>query len=387
MNLGLVVMIMGINAYRYLVQLDNVVQSRIHREGPVLFKRQSFPGMINKVIMFEDQTTIAVVESDYEISELQNYEGVVAVEPDYLAQASWFDQTVFEYENDSQIVCQNRAPWHLARLNYRQWMIPGINRTVFGNSEGKAKLADVEIFVVDSGIQLDHPEFRGRVRPFFSNQQSKSPHGTHVAGLILGRTFGVAKNAVVNDVHVLDSNGSGSYSAILEGLAFISRTRNTDKKCIVNMSLGGPFSRIVNRIVESLMYTGCVVVVAAGNNGDDACKYSPSSADVISVGATGPDDKIALFSNYGTCVDILAPGDNIQSSYPTNNTSFMSGTSMAAPIVAGIAAFYLTLEPPANPYALRFKIMSDSTRGVIDVRGRKDQLSYFSFFPYSSLNC
>lgn len=382
------------NAAQYLVQLDpsTVIPARDTADGPLLLKRSSFPGMINKVLMFPDDLTIAIVETDDYVSLVQS-PGIISVENDlygYMTQTYMEDQFVFdcsefeeEYLNNSTKRCQSKAPWHLARLNHRKWLVPGINRTLFGNEEALIKMGEVEVFVIDSGIQLDHPEFKNRARAFFSNQESKNGHGTHVAGLINSQTFGIAKNAFIYDVHVLDGDGVGSYSRILEGLAYVGRYRNFKKKCVVNMSIGGPYSHIMNQAVESLMRNDCFVVVAAGNNGQDACLYSPSSANVVTVGATTNTDKLAEWSNWGNCVNILAPGQSIQSLYPNNRTAFMSGTSMAAPLVSGIAAYYMVLEPNNTPYSLRFRIMSESTKGVIEV-DRQDTPNVFSYFPYSA---
>ena len=148
------------------------------------------------------------------------------------------------------------------------------------------------------------------------------------------------------------------------------------------MSIAPPYSGILNRAVERLMRNDCFVVVAAGNNGHDACFYSPSSANVMAVGATTPSDRLAEFSNWGNCVNMLAPGVAMQSLYPNNRTAVMSGTSMAAPLVSGIAALYYITEPNNTPYSLRFRLLSESTKGVISI-DRKDTSNVFTYFPFT----
>ena len=170
-------------------------------------------------------------------------------------------------------------------------------------------------------------------------------HGSHVAGTIGGSTYGIAKQVDLVGVKVLTSQGSGSYAGVIKGIEWAwkdSKTRSG--KSVANMSLGGGFSRAINDAVAAAIKNGLIMVVAAGNDNADACKYSPAStATAITVAAVDSADTIATFSNWGPCVDIAAPGVKITSVWKDSNTSTktISGTSMAAPHVAGVVALYL----------------------------------------------
>jgi len=201
-------------------------------------------------------------------------------------------------------------------------------------------------YVLDTGIWVDHKEFEGRAEWGLNvaDDQTKDgcmhPHGTHVAGTIGGKTFGIAKNTSLVSVKVLDCSGSGSTSGIVKALGWVA-SQNKKKK-VINMSLGGGFSNALNSAVEQITKAGVVVVVAAGNENSDACGGSPSSSQhAITVGATDRRTNIAGFSNWGKCVDIFAPGVDVLSAVPNGGTSSMSGTSMASPHIAGVVSLIL----------------------------------------------
>ena len=218
------------------------------------------------------------------------------------------------------------------------------------------------VFIFDTGIRSTHNEFRNSTSSRvsangFSAFSDKSiedcrGHGTHVAGTVAGLQVGVASGVNLISVRVLDCNGSGSWSGIISGLEYVST--DSRRPAIVNMSLGGKSNRTLNRAVQNFIRdTGIPVVVAAGNDGRDACQFSPASvAEAITVGATTSTDGRASFSNFGKCVDIYAPGVNIRSSAFDTDGSYVAwqGTSMATPHVAGIIARYLQVNPDAkNP--------------------------------------
>lgn len=193
---------------------------------------------------------------------------------------------------------------------------------------------DTVVYVVDSFLDTDHPEFEGRaVRGPSFNSGNKDGHGTHVAGIIAGKQFGVNKKARIVGIQVLDDNARGSWSQIVKGMEYVA----SQQPSIVNLSIGGGISRIVDQAIALMARRGWKVVVAAGNEGDDACDHSPARArEAVTVGATNEDHEVTSFSNRGQCVDILAPGDAIVSAVPGRRYAYMSGTSMAAPMVAGV---------------------------------------------------
>jgi subtilisin family serine protease len=167
-------------------------------------------------------------------------------------------------------------------------------------------------------------------------------HGTHVSGTIAGKTFGVAKKAQVVCVKVLDDSGSGSYSDVIGGVNWVAED-GKGKKAVANMSLGGGPSSALDEAVDAAIKSGVIFVVAAGNEEDDACYVSPArTPSAITVAATTKSNNQASFSNYGKCVDLYAPGVAITSAWSDGNNKTISGTSMASPHVAGVAALFLS---------------------------------------------
>ena len=197
-------------------------------------------------------------------------------------------------------------------------------------------------------------------------------HGTHVAGLAGGAMYGPASDATLYSARVLDCGGTGSYTGIIEGIdRSASQISSSGRPGIISMSLGGGYSQAVNDAVESAVAAGAHVVVAAGNENSDACSVSPASApSAITVGASTINDARAWFSNYGTCLDIYAPGMDITSaSYSCDScTTQMSGTSMACPIVSGVVATLLEANNMA-PAELTQKLIDLSTKNVISDPG------------------
>jgi subtilisin family serine protease len=216
--------------------------------------------------------------------------------------------------------------------------------------------AGVEAFVLDTGLNVTHQEFEGRVGEgydFIDDDADPSDchgHGTHVAGTIGGSTYGLAKDVTIRPVRVLDCEGSGSYAAIIGGIDWVAA--NAGESAVANMSLGGSFSQALNDAIAAAVESGVTFAIAAGNEGQDACNVSPGSEpSAITVGATDEDDAAASFTNFGECVDILAPGVGITSAWIDGDdaSNTISGTSMATPHVAGVAALYLESNPGATP--------------------------------------
>ncbi|KAJ0154181.1 Subtilisin-like protease 2 [Colletotrichum tanaceti] len=248
----------------------------------------------------------------------------------------------------SATVSQTNAPPGLVRLSHAA---AGESGYVFDQSGGDG----ITAYIVDTGILTTHSEFQGRATfggNFINNVDTdENGHGTHVAATVAGQTFGVAKNCNLVAVKVLDGDGSGSNSGVLDGMQFIIddvAAKNLKGKAVMNMSLGGSASAAVNRAIQALNNAGVVPVVAAGNENQDAKNTSPASApNAITVGAIDArNDRKASFSNFGSDVDIFAPGVNILSAGITSNTATntLSGTSMASPHVAGLAAYLMSLE-------------------------------------------
>jgi serine protease len=230
----------------------------------------------------------------------------------------------------------------------------------------------VTAYVVDTGVLNSHNEFGGRASSgydFIDNDSDATDcngHGTHVAGTIGGSTYGVAKNVNIVGVRVLNCSGSGSNSGVISGINWVKN--NASGPSVANMSLGGGASQATDDAVNAAVAAGISFVVAAGNDNSNACNYSPArAADAITVGSTTSSDARSSFSNYGTCLDIYAPGSSITSAWYTSNsaTNTISGTSMAAPHVAGVAAVYLNETPNMTPTQVTGMLSSRASNGKV----------------------
>ncbi|KAK9366535.1 peptidase S8/S53 domain-containing protein [Lipomyces kononenkoae] len=267
-------------------------------------------------------------------------------------------------------VSQKNAEYNLARLSSRDRLGSTNNYTY--SYDANPGLG-VTVYVLDSGLKAKHKEFGGRAEMINvapgSSDTDKLGHGTHVAATVAGRRFGVAKNATVVGVKVLNDFGIGSASIILRGLELaVARHLANGGPSVINMSLGAGRSSIVNLAVARATRLGATVVAAAGNHHLDACWYSPASEQsVITVGASTIDDSIADFSNTGPCIDIFAPGKDIKSAGIATNsaTAFLSGTSMASPLVAGLAAYLLAKSPGASPAEIKAQILTLATTDAL----------------------
>src|SRR6476620_9570109 len=221
---------------------------------------------------------------------------------------------------------QTNPPWGLDRIDQR-------NRPLSGTYTYNWTGSGVRAYVIDTGIRTTHTQFGGRASNVFDafggNGADCNGHGTHVSGTIGGSTYGVAKSALLRGVRVLDCNGSGSNSGVIAGVDWV--TNNHINPAVANMSLGGGASSALDTAVNNLANSGVPIAVAAGNSNTDACTSSPArAANAITVGSTTTSDARSSFSNFGTCLDIFAPGSGITSSWNTSDTATntISGTSM-----------------------------------------------------------
>lgn len=299
--------------------------------------------------------------TDAQAAALAETPGVVAVEPEQLftAAAETRNQRTRAQRTRAASVA---ATWALDRIDQRELPLNG-RFSPTGTGKG------VHVYVVDSGITPKHPEFAGRIgKGTYTNGGSLKDcygHGTHVAGTIASNTYGIAPDAIVHPVRVLDCAGGGSTSSILAGLNWVAR--NAPRDAIVNLSLRGSYSAALNSAVRDLVRSGRIVVTASGNDGTDACKYSPGSESAaLNIGATDTRDREASFSNFGECVDMYAPGVAIRSTDFAGGTSRLeSGTSMAAPHVSAVAAVLWQSNPKLSGEQIQAKLLQQATRGAV----------------------
>ena len=235
----------------------------------------------------------------------------------------------------------------------------------------------MKAYIIDTGIRSTHSDFGGRATSGYDAIDGGSAddcngHGTHVAGTVGGTTYGVAKGVSLVAVRVLDCGGSGTTSGVIAGVNWVTSNHGAGQPAVANMSLGGGASSALDTAVSNSIADGVTYALAAGNSNANACNSSPArTPNAITVGATTSSDARASFSNYGTCVDIFAPGSSITSAWYTSNTATntISGTSMASPHVAGAAAVYLEANPSATPAQVASALIAAATTGKVTSPG------------------
>jgi subtilisin family serine protease len=349
------------------------VTDRLHRKGPRAIPQKY-------IVVFEDTVTAAADEFAAALdSTMAVTRGTGAVAEHVYAfalrgfSARMSEQEALRISRDPRvrfveedsiveaIATQANPPWGLDRLGQRD--LP-LNRSYGYTTTG----AGVNAYVIDTGIRTTHTTFGGRASGAFTaindgrGTTDCNGHGTHVAGTIGGSQFGVAKAVRLFAVRVLSCSGSGSNAGVIAGVDWV--TRNHLSPAVANMSLGGGASSALDTAVRNSIASGVTYAIAAGNSNTNAANSSPARvAEAITVGSSTQTDARSSFSNFGSVVDIFAPGSGITSAWSTSNTATntISGTSMAAPHVAGVVARFLQGSPGASPAAARNAIVNAAT--------------------------
>jgi subtilisin family serine protease len=277
-------------------------------------------------------------------------------------------------EEDGEVsidTTQSNATWGLDRIDQR-------NRPLNGTFVYSRTGSGVKAYIIDTGILRTHTQFGGRAIHGYTaindgrGSTDCNGHGTHVAGTVGGSIHGVAKGVTLVAVRVLNCSGSGTNSGVIAGVDWVRGNHLAGQPAVANMSLGGGASSSLDTAVNNCINDGVTFSVAAGNSNANACNYSPARVSAaITVGSTTSSDTRSSFSNYGSCVDLFAPGSSITSAWYTSTTATrtISGTSMAAPHVAGVAALYLQGSPSASPSTVRNAIVNNATTNVLSSIG------------------
>ncbi len=385
-GLALALGVTGVHAGEYRVAQDST--KKIKNQYIVGFKEaplqsMQFSGFNNaSAISFMAQDLGAKYRGDVKMTFKKALKGGVFKMSEKDAQTMANDPRIAFVEEDQMMsnkATQNNATWGLDRID--QANLP-LNSTY--NYDTSA--SNVNAYIIDTGVLNSHSDFGGRSQSgydFVDNDNDATDcngHGTHVAGTVAGSTYGVAKGAKIYGIRVLGCTGSGSNSGVIAGIDWVAN--NHVKPAVANMSLGGGASSATDNAVANLVNSGVTVVVAAGNDNSNACNYSPARApSAITVGSTTSSDARSSFSNFGTCLDIYAPGSSITSAWSNGGTRTISGTSMAAPHVAGVAALYLANNPNATPAQVTAAVTGNAASGkVSDAKSGSPNLLLQSLF-------
>ncbi|MEU0082689.1 S8 family peptidase [Streptomyces sp. NPDC006274] len=343
------------------------------------------------IVVLKDGTTRA---ADLGVAPRHTYRSVLsgfsAAMSSAKAKALAADPRVAYVEQNSTVRLNDTQPnatWGLDRIDQRD--LPLSKTYTYDTSA-----SNVNAYIIDTGIRTSHSDFGGRASVGTDtvgggqNGQDCQGHGTHVAGTVGGKNHGVAKSVNLIAVRVLDCDGSGTTAGVIAGVDWV--TANAQMPAVANMSLGGSASASLDDAVKKSIASGVSYSVAAGNGlpilgiPANACNYSPARVpEAITVGATDSSDRRASFSNYGTCLDLFAPGVDITSAWKDSDTatSTISGTSMAAPHTAGAAALYLSSHPTATPAQVRDALVTGATSGKVvnPMWGSPNKLLYSRF--------
>jgi subtilisin family serine protease len=328
-------------------------------------------------------SNLGLSKSSYLASSITSKAGSASGSAVYVMDLSAGQLSVVQANPEVESVTEQQILYGMAnQTSPPSWGLDRIDQSALplnSNYEYRRTGTGVNVYVVDSGLNATHTEFTGRIGlgayvTSLGSTDDCNGHGTHVSGTIAGTNYGVAKQATIIPVRILDCSGSGTLADLVDAVNWIIADHQNTQPAVVNMSIGGSYSSSVNNAIQDLIDDGVVVVVAAGNESDDACLYSPSSAtNAITVGSSTITDQDASYSNIGTCVDIFAPGSGITSAWIGSNsaTAVLNGTSMASPHVAGAAALVLEADyagyaNKANANALvRTSLLNHATPDVL----------------------
>ncbi|MFJ7179065.1 S8 family peptidase [Streptomyces massasporeus] len=278
--------------------------------------------------------------------------------------------TVEQNQRVTLAATQTNAPWGLDRVD--QASLPLSGTYTYPDSAGSG----VTVYVIDTGVRITHQQISGRASHGYdavdgdNNASDGNGHGTHVATTIAGSTYGVAKKARIVGVRVLNNSGSGTTAGVIAGIDWV--TRNHSGPSVANMSLGGGASATLDTAVRNSIAGGVTYAVAAGNSSTTASSSSPARvAEAITVGATTSTDAKASYSNYGSALDIFAPGSSITAGWHTSDTATntISGTSMATPHVAGAAALHLAGHTSSTPAQVATSLVNGAVTGKVTSAG------------------
>jgi aqualysin 1 len=280
------------------------------------------------------------------------------------------DPRIASIEEDAPVsadTTQSGATWGIDRIDQH-------NLPLSGTYSYTATGAGVKAYIIDTGIRFSHTQFGGRAIKGVDEVTSGGSaadcngHGTHVAGTVGGSTYGVAKSVTLVAVRVLNCSGSGTTSGVIAGVDWVTGNHAAGQPAVANMSLGGGVSTALDNAVRNSIADGVSYAIAAGNSGVSACNSSPARVSTaMTIGATDRNDTKPSWSNFGSCVDWFAPGVSITSSWYTSDTATntISGTSMATPHTAGVAALYLQGHPTASPATVRSALFNATTKNVV----------------------
>ncbi|MEJ7834221.1 MAG: S8 family serine peptidase [Nocardioides sp.] len=367
---------------QYIVMLDEGMSSATVKAAAD--RARGHGAEVRNVYSKIDGYSAALTQS--ELDAVRNDPAVAYVEQDQVMSGA-----------DTQI----NPTWGLDRIDQRNLPLSGVYTYSanlldgLGVSTYSATGRGVNAYIIDTGLNATHNEFTGRVGNGYTaisdgrGTGDCNGHGTHVSGTVAGTTYGVAKKATVIPVRVLDCQGSGKNSGVIAGMDWVAG-RSAASPRVANVSMGGDPSTATDDAINRMVNAGVTVAVSAGNEDQDACNVSPArAASAITVASSTRTDARSTFSNWGSCVDLFAPGSDITSAWINSNTAtnIYSGTSMASPHVAGAAALYLQGNPSASPAAVTSALVGNSTANKIsDPKGSPNRLLAVSIIASAPSN-